>query len=231
MGGPFGRILFRCKLLNENSAVKITKYTQSCLKVEVDGRALLFDVGKLTTPDYGLKDFGDIEAVLFTHSHMDHFDPDFVAEANRAGIQVYGNANVAQLAGDNQVEVIEDGEELVIADCKIKATNIEHCLMVDGSAAGVPNTSYLVDERLLIPGDPSEIEGITAEILAAPLFGPDISFKDAFMMAKSVKAKDLIAVHYDVVGMSPNGFSRLGGESFHPEAKVHYLKNGQSIEL
>jgi len=213
--------------------LKLTKYPQSCLKIEDAGHALLVDVGTLATAEYAVSDFGEFDAVLFTHTHADHFDVDKLRDLTAAGAQLYGNANVAQLAGSAagaaKVEVVGENEELVVAGFKIKAIAMEHCLMVDGSPAGIPNTGFLINDRLLIPGDSTEDVGVTAEVVAIPIFGPDISLKDAFAFAKATKAKTLIPVHYDVAGMNPAVFERFGARGL--EATVITLKNGASTEL
>lgn len=212
--------------------MKITKYTQSCVKVEDGGQALLVDVGTLTTADYTVSDFGHFDAVLFTHSHADHFDVAKLGELSANGAQLYGNSNVAQLAGDTPVEVITDNEELVVAGFKIKAIPMEHCLMVDGSPAGIPNTGFLVNDRLLLPGDSTEDVGTKAEVVALPIFGPDISLHDAYSLAKATAAKTVVLVHYDVAGMDPAIAARfLGMTKLSADLKVVPLKNGESTEL
>ena len=212
--------------------MKITKYPQSCLKVEDEGRALLVDVGTLATAAYSIADFGDYDAVLFTHSHADHFDVSKLEELCASGATLYGNSNVAQLAGDIRVEVIENNEELVVAGFKVKAFPMEHCLMTDGSPSSVPNTGLLINDRLLLPGDSTEDVGVKAEVVAVPIFGPDISPKDALDLTKSTKATTVIPVHYDVAGMNPEVFARFagmgGGEL---PFSVQALKNGQSTEV
>jgi L-ascorbate metabolism protein UlaG (beta-lactamase superfamily) len=209
--------------------LKITKYPQSCLKIEDAGHALLVDVGTLATADYAVADFGQFDAVLFTHSHADHFDVDKLDELAATGAQIYGNTNVAQLAGATKVEVVGENEELVVAGFKVKAVAMEHCLMVDGEPAGLPNTGFLINDRLLLPGDSTEDVEVTAEIVALPIFGPDISLKDAFGLAQATKAKILIPVHYDVASMNPAVFERLGGRGL--DATITTLKNGESTEL
>ncbi|HUC20151.1 MAG TPA: MBL fold metallo-hydrolase, partial [Candidatus Polarisedimenticolaceae bacterium] len=144
--------------------MKITKYPQSCLKLEHNNRALLFDLGTLATAAYSLNDLGDFDAVLFTHRHPDHFDVRILPELLGRGITCYGNADVGQAAGNLAIEVIEDGEELVIADFKIKTCHLEHCLMVGGSS-GVPNTGYLINDSVLIPGDSVVDPGFTCNVL------------------------------------------------------------------
>ncbi len=209
--------------------MKITKYPQSCVKIEDNGQTLLVDVGTLTTASYGIDDLGRADAVLFTHTHADHFDVSKLEELAASGAQIYGNANVAQSSNGTPVEVIGDNEELVIAGFKVRAVPMEHCLMVNGRPAGIPNTGFLINDRLLLPGDSVADVGITAEIVALPVFGPDISFKDAYAFAVVTKAKTVIPVHYDIVGLNPTMFEQFSGSGL--AAQVVVLENGTPTDF
>lgn len=212
--------------------MKITKYPQSCLTIEHEGRRLLIDIGTLATAKYSLTDFGAVDAVLFTHSHADHFDAAILPQLAASGVGIYGNSHVAQSAGETHVEVVEEGEELLIAGFKAKAYAMEHCLMTDGSPAGIPNTGFLINDHLLLSGDSTEDVGVTAPVVAAPIFGPDISPKDALDLVRATKATKVLPVHYDVAGMNPEVFARfssLGGKTL--EFTVTPLKNGESAEF
>jgi L-ascorbate metabolism protein UlaG (beta-lactamase superfamily) len=188
--------------------MKVTKFPQSCLKVEKDGGAILIDPGSITTAKFGVKDFGKFDAVLYTHSHFDHLDPDIVDELIATGATLYGNADVCEKVGGGKVEQIDEGEELVIAGFKVQSRHMEHCLLLNGSKT-VPNTGFLLDEHLLVSGDSTEDVGWTAEVIAAPVWGPDISFKDATDLVSATKAKKIIPYHFDVVHLEPNSFKQF----------------------
>jgi L-ascorbate metabolism protein UlaG (beta-lactamase superfamily) len=212
--------------------MKLTKYPQSCLKLEHAGQAVLVDVGTLATAEFRLADFGRLDAVLYTHSHADHFDAALLPELAQAGVALYGNSNVAEAAGGTKIEIIEDGEELVVAGFKVRAIQMEHCLMTDGSPAGIPNTGFLINDQLLLPGDSTDDPGIKVKILAVPIFGPDISPRDAFSQMQATAAAKVIPVHYDVAGINPEVFAmfaKLGGTSL--ETEIITLDNGEAVEL
>lgn len=212
--------------------MNVTRYPQSCLKLEHESRTLLVDLGTMVTAKYKLADFGDLDAVLFTHSHADQFDVKVLPELAANGVTIYGNSDVAQSAEDIKVEVIDPGEELVVAGFKLKAYAMEHCPMTDGSKSAVPNTGFVVNDHLLLPGDSTEDVGIKVEVVALPIFGPDISPRDAFDLMRSTSASKVIPVHYDVSGMNPHIFERftaLGGQKTATEVVV--LENGESIQI
>ncbi len=208
--------------------MRITRYPQSCLKIAKDGLPILVDVGTMATADGGVEAFGKVEAVVFTHRHSDHLDVQAARDFLAAGVPVYGNADVAEAIGSHDVEVIDDGEELVIADFKFKAFKMDHCLMVDGSP-GVPNTAFLVDDRLLLPGDSTDSGAVRADIVAVPVFGPDISLHDAYRLLEATQAKVAIPVHYDIAQLNPAVFEKLGGK-YHPSLRIKIIQSGQTIE-
>jgi L-ascorbate metabolism protein UlaG (beta-lactamase superfamily) len=213
--------------------MRITKFPQSCLKIEKDGRAILVDPGTLATGKFSLSDFRKFDAVLYTHSHADHLDLAVVDEVVATGAALYGNQNVAEVIGGDRVKVIEDGQELEIAGFQVKAYHMEHCLMVDGTK-GVQNTGYVLDGVLLLPGDSTEkVPGLQIEHIALPIFGPDISYHDAFQMAADYQAKVVFPVHFDVVGIDGSTFEYFVQHVGEKPAdfKVEVVPNGQSIEI
>jgi len=107
------------------------------------------------------------------------------------------------------------------------AIELPHCLMWDGSA-GPQNTGYLINERFFHPGDGKELAGLSVEILACPITGPDVSLKDAFSFIKQLSAKKAIPIHYDFIGTKPEVFAGLADTTGYD---VHVLHIGEKLEL
>jgi L-ascorbate metabolism protein UlaG (beta-lactamase superfamily) len=205
--------------------VKITRYFQSCLLIEENGARILIDPSGQERDR--LADFGELDAVLYTHEHSDHFDAnmaqDFVEQAIAA---VYSNASTAKLIDASKTEV-KDGQEFEVSGLKIKAIELPHCLMVDGSA-GPQNTGFLINGKLFHPGDGKELKNLNVDTLALPIAGPDISLKDAYAFAVQVAANQVIPIHHDYLGGNPDF---LGGYLNKKGIKVHGLTIGDSVEL
>jgi L-ascorbate metabolism protein UlaG (beta-lactamase superfamily) len=205
--------------------MKITRYFQSCLLIE-DGRVrILIDPSAQEKDKMGKLD--ELDAVLYTHEHGDHFDAEMAQTFVEQGIApVYANASTAKLIKASKT-VVKDGQEYDINGLKIKALDLPHCLMWDGSQ-GPQNTGYLVGERLFHSGDGVKLGGLKAEILAVPLNGPDVSMKDAYDFAKQVSAKKVIPVHYDYLGGNPDVFADVGKGL---GLDVRVIHHGKSVEL
>jgi L-ascorbate metabolism protein UlaG (beta-lactamase superfamily) len=205
--------------------MKVTRYFQSCLLVEDNGVRVLIDPSGQEKERLG--DFGKLDAVFYTHEHSDHFDADMARDFVEQGMApVYANVSTAKLIEASKT-VIEDGQEYDVKGLKIKAVELPHCLMVDGSKS-VQNTGYLINSRLFHPGDGKELAGLKVDTLAVPINGPDISLKDAYAFCMQVAAKQVIPIHYDYLGGNPDF---LGSSLNKKGVKVHAMTIGDSLEL
>lgn len=205
--------------------MKVTRYFQSCLLIEDNGARILIDPSG--QEKQRLSDFGKLDAVFYTHEHSDHFDAEMAKTfVEQAVAPVYANASTAKLIEASKT-IVDDGREYEVNGMKVKAIELPHCLMVDGSTS-VQNTGYLINNKLFHPGDGKELEGLKAEVLAVPLSGPDISPHDAFLFAKQVQAKQVIPIHYDYLGGNPQFFAKVVDKN---GMKTHILELGQSVEL
>jgi L-ascorbate metabolism protein UlaG (beta-lactamase superfamily) len=176
--------------------VRITKYPQSCLVVEADnGARLLLDAGFHVTRGRGLDELGSIDAALYTHEHPDHFDEAWVGPLLERGVPVFANAEVCALIGGGATKVAP-GTTFAAAEVTVAALDLPHMPLVDGRP-GPSNLGYLVDGKLLHPGDAKELGGLRAEVLATPIAGPSCSARDAYLMVEASGARISLPVHYD----------------------------------
>src|SRR6266404_6519938 len=132
--------------------MQITKLGHCCLVLEIDppsgGQAvkILTDPGNFTDAQDSMT---DIEILLITHEHGDHFHVPSVAAVvkNNPGIEVVCNKAVAALlAKENitaMVNVVGDGESITLKDVKIEGYGTEHAKMY-GNMPDIENTGYMV---------------------------------------------------------------------------------------
>ena len=205
--------------------MRVTKYPQSCLLVEVDDRRLLIDPGVFVTAKYEPDDLGDIDAVLYTHRHADHVDTDLAGTLRDRGVALFGNADVCELLGGDRVTEVRDGVGFEAAGVAVTPHDLPHVELVDGSP-GPPNTGFCVDGRLFHPGDGIEITGVGARGVAAPISGPSISFRDAYRLVEAVGAETVVPIHYDLFTADPHHFARVCDV-----AEVVALEDGQATDI
>ncbi|GGI04104.1 MBL fold metallo-hydrolase [Egicoccus halophilus] len=205
--------------------MRITKYPQSCLVVEAgNGARLLLDAGFHVTRRRALDELGSIDAALYTHQHPDHFGEEWVGPLLERGVPVFANAEVSAMIGDGATTVVA-GATFEAAGVPVAAHDLPHMPMVDGRP-GPANLGFVVDDRLLHPGDAKDLRGVVAEVLATPIAGPSCSARDAYRMVEASGARVSVPVHYDHFLADPALFAKQC-----PIAEVVVLADGESTEI
>ena len=204
--------------------MRITKYPQSCMVIEgTDGRVLV-DPGDVAMDVYQFDDFGPIDAVLFTHRHLDHFDPRAMDAIAERGLPVHANADVCGLI-EGPATTVSTGQAFNAAGFEIVPHDMPHVVMVDGSE-GPPNTGFVFDGRLLHPGDSMQVDGIRVDALTVPIAGPSVSFRDAYIAVETTASSTAIPIHYDKFLANPQMFKH-----YCDVTSVVVLGHGESVEL
>lgn len=205
--------------------MRITKYPQSCLVVEVGDQRVLIDPGVFLSARFDLDTLGPLDAVLVTHRHADHLDPELLAPLRAAGVPLYGNADVLALTGPEGAIEVRSGEPFHLGDVEVVPHDLDHVVLVDGSP-GPPNTGFLVAGTLFHPGDGIELTGLRAPVLATPIAGPSISFHRAYRFVQQLGAERVVPIHYDLFVVDPEHFARVCDV-----AEVVVLADGASVEV
>ena len=181
--------------------MRIQKFIHSCLLVESRGVRLLMDPGVFSFGPSGVRpeSFRDLDAIVVTHAHADHLDPEALATivAHNPAAVVFSNEQIrAQLAASNiAVEVLEGGTRDV-RGCSIEAIPAEHARLLN---AEIPrNVSYVVDGRLLHPGDSFDASLETRrgiELLALPVMAPWTTELGVADFAMRMAPKKIFPIH------------------------------------
>lgn len=183
--------------------MKITKLGHCCLLIENKATRILTDPGVYSTAQNELK---NIDAVLFTHEHPDHYHVESLKEIikNNSQAQIITNVAVAKLLDEEKItySLIGNKENKQIKDILVEAFEEQHAIVYPGLPR-VLNTGYLIGETLLYPGDALIKPKKEVKILAAPMAGPWIKFGEAIDYIKAIKPQKAFPVHD--ASLSPNG--------------------------
>jgi L-ascorbate metabolism protein UlaG (beta-lactamase superfamily) len=181
---------------------EIRRLTDSCLLVNTDQEATMFDPGFHTfiEGDVDLDSIGDVTRVLITHEHGDHVHADFVRwlRDRRRDLVVYSNQAVADLLGGEEIEVSTE------VPAGVSIEDVLHEMVPTG--ARPPNRSFTLDGLLTHPGDSRE-PTVTAPILALPLIAPWGSVTGGVEFARRLEPERVIMIH-DFY-LSESGRSRI----------------------
>ena len=191
--------------------MRVKKYPQSHLVISSETSKIVIDPGMITFKSgFKPEEFADAQAFIFTHTHPDHLDPENV-KAVVGDKPVFGNSDVAQTLEKMGINCtsVSDGQEFEAGGFKIKAVDLAHCAMQDGSPVP-PNTGFLIDGVLFHPGDGDHAPaGLTSHNVALPIAGPTITLDGALKFAQDVQAKVVIPIHNDFFKNDPEQFKTM----------------------
>ncbi|UJF33978.1 MBL fold metallo-hydrolase [Paenibacillus hexagrammi] len=212
--------------------MKVTKLPWAGIKVETDDTTLVIDplyhfptkFGQPHEPFFPLNEFGDVDAVLVTHHHPDHFDPEAIAQAYGTEIPVYMSSESMRFIGPTSLKQLHGvtlGQRLLVGSAEITPA-----FSMDGF--GDPQVSWIVKgsgRQLIHCGDtlwhghwwnirkdygPFDIAcmPVNAAIVnfrGDPPSGQPISLspEQAVSAAHVLGAKTLIPIHYKAIDCPP----------------------------
>jgi L-ascorbate metabolism protein UlaG (beta-lactamase superfamily) len=181
--------------------MRVSKYIHSCVLVESGGTKILFDPGKFSFLDGRVKaeSFAGLSAIVITHQHLDHVDPEALAKivANNRSAPVIASAEIGDLLAKSglDAEVMETGSRTIGA-CTIEAIPAEHAPLLNTPQPR--NIAYVVDGAFLHPGDSFDRSldarrGIA--LLALPVMAPWTTELAVAEFAGRLAPKKILPIH------------------------------------
>ena len=196
--------------------MKITKFGHCCLLIEENGVRILTDPGMYSTQQDEVK---NIDVVLITHEHQDHFHIDSLKAVlkNNPQAKVITNKSVGALLEKDGIvfNIVEDGQNSNEKGVLIEGFGKDHALM-HASIPSIQNTGYFIANRLFYPGDAFTNPGKQIEILALPVAGPWMKLPEAIDYALELKPKTCFPVH-DVILKFPGSTHRIPLQVLEPK--------------
>lgn len=142
------------------------------------------------------------DAVICTHNHLDHLDPDTVMEINENQFYITTNEGVAELKklGRENAAALNVGDSIKVGDFQITAVFADHTVEAFGLIVKAENkTLYFSGDTLF-----------NEKLFQISEYAPDITFicingrlgnmnvDEALITAKKIGAKINIPNHYDM---------------------------------
>jgi L-ascorbate metabolism protein UlaG (beta-lactamase superfamily) len=212
--------------------MRITKFGHACVRLDIDGTAVVIDPGVFTDPAA----LEGADAVLITHEHADHFEETRLRAALDAhpGLRVWTNSAVAaQLdAPAGRVTVVGEGDVFDIGGLEVSVHGEWHAV-IHPEIPRVKNIGFLFDGRLFHPGDAFTVPPLPVDTLLLPIAAPWSKVSETIDYVREVRPRLAVPVH-DAV-LSPAGFgvhTRLvgpGGPGTGAELKT--LEEAESLDL
>lgn len=209
--------------------MQITHLGHAAVLVETARARILIDPGNLHD---GWRAVTDLDAVLITHAHPDHLDPEHVPQLLAANptAQVYAESSVphALAAGDvdlGALHPVSAADELTIGDVVVTAVGGLHA-EIHRDLPRIGNVGYLLraegEPSLFHPGDSYAAFAPGVDVLAVPAYGPWAAMKETVDFVRSVGALEGFAIHDEL--LSPRGKALIS-------ARVNELTATRLVDL
>jgi L-ascorbate metabolism protein UlaG (beta-lactamase superfamily) len=197
-------------------AMELTKQGHSCVVLSEEGRKLVIDPGGFTDPSA----LEGATAVLITHEHPDHFEPQRLRAALDAdpALEVWTNKSVAaQLEGlGGRVHVVGAGDAVTVTGFDVRVHGELHA-EVHPEIPRIANIGFLVDGGasgpVFHPGDALTVPDEPVATLLLPMHAPWSRTAELIDYLRAVHADQAFAVHDGLLNETGLGFvSGLLGE-------------------
>jgi len=181
--------------------MELTHFGHSCLHADLDGTTLLFDPG---TFSHGFEGITGLSAILITHQHPDHADPQRLPALVEANPQaaLYADPQTAAALGDDWVAVAP-GDEVRIGALTVRGSGGRHAV-IHPEIPVIDNISYLIGDdehpaRLMHPGDALFVPGEPVEVLATPAAAPWLKISEAVDYLRAVAPRHAVPIHQGII--------------------------------
>ena len=187
--------------------MELTHFGHSCLHVDLGGTRLLFDPGNFS---HGFEGITGLSAILITHQHPDHADPNrlpALVEAN-PGAALYADPQTAdQLGGD--WTAVHVGDEFSVGGLRVRGAGGRHAV-IHPEIPVIDNISFLIGDaehpaKLMHPGDALFVPGEPVEVLATPAAAPWMKISEAVDYLRAVGPRHAVPIHQGIIAPDARG--------------------------
>lgn len=210
--------------------MKITKLEHSGLAIEKDHKTILCDPVefKTITPP-----FDNVVAIVITHKHSDHFQPELLMKLRNANptVEIFAPADTTPLLSGTIT--VRGGETRELDGFKLTFFGEDHAPVV---ADQIPceNIGVVIDDKVVNPGDAFTLPPIkNPQLLCVPVSAPWCKISESIDFVNKVRPEMVIPLHDAVLSDIGRTFSISWLESTCTSLgiKLHNLAPGAFIEI
>lgn len=211
--------------------MRITKFGHASVRIEYDGRSVVLDPGVFTDPEA----LDGVDAVLVTHEHPDHYDPERLRATDAPVFTIEAvAARIREDAPDvaERVRVVHPGEQL-IAGLPVRVVGELHAV-IHPELPRFDNSGFVItagDQRIYHPGDSLELPGEEVDLLCVPASAPWLKASEAVDFARAVRAPRNLAIHDRIYTEAAHGILEQHMNAFLPDAGQSYVRLADGQDL
>lgn len=182
--------------------MKVTHLGHACVLVETAGARILIDPGAFSDLWHGVT---GLDAVLITHQHADHVDPEHAPALLAANpeARVLTAEDVHDAVALPGAESVTPGNRITLGDVQIETVGGDHAV-IHRDIPRIHNIGYLLratDEPTFFhPGDALDTAREGVDVLALPLMGPWAAMKEHVEFVRSLSSPQYsIPIHDELL--------------------------------
>ncbi|MBA3530061.1 MAG: MBL fold metallo-hydrolase [Propionibacteriaceae bacterium] len=192
--------------------MRITHLGHAAVLVETKQSRILIDPGNLSDGWHGAT---DLDAVLITHVHPDHLDPQHVPQllAANPSAKVFTESSVPDLLAAGDVDLgslhpVSAGDEVKIGDVIVSAVGGVHA-EIHRDIPRIGNVGLVLrcegEPTLFHPGDSYATAPGGVDIVAVPAYGPWAALKETIDFVRAVGALEGFPIHDELLNERGRG--------------------------
>ena len=210
--------------------MRITKFGHACVRLEHDGRTLVLDPGMFTDPEA----VDGAGAVLITHEHPDHYQPDLLRRADAPVFTIEAvAARIREDAPDlaERVTVVAPGDTFD-PGIPVRVVGELHAV-IHPEMQRFFNSGYVVtgDTTVFHPGDSLTPPGEPVDVLCVPAGAPWLKASEAVDFARQVGAPTNLAIHDRIYTEAAHAILEGHMNHFLPGAGQRYVRLADGADL
>lgn len=181
--------------------MKLTHLGHACLLVEAAGARVLIDPGTFST----VSNVRDLTAVLVTHQHADHLDPQAfgpLLHANPDG-QVWLEPQALQKAAEalgslGRLQGMASGQVIALGELSVTPVGQRHAVVHD-YVPRIDNLGVVLraegEPSLFHPGDALDAEPGDVDVLCVPVNAPWARVADTVEFCRRIAPRRAVPIH------------------------------------
>jgi L-ascorbate metabolism protein UlaG (beta-lactamase superfamily) len=210
--------------------MKLTKYQHSCFTLEKDGNVLVVDPG-VWTADFVAAE--NVVAVVVTHEHEDHFDPEKLQAINSKNPEtvIYAPEAVTNQIAGLPVQAVSADQTIEIGGFKLVFVGGVHATIHKDLYPEFQNFGVIIDNVLYHPGDSLFVPAHPVKVLSLPIVGPWEKASESMDFLKEIKPELAFPCHDAILSETGAGLYDRMHTMAAEKYGISYQRISGSIEI